>query len=123
MISSDRGRAYLAKLKANPVDLSGVCAQDAAQGLFDFIQAQFKPGAECSIWSPAEANARGFGLHWRVSWEVGPEEWGVLLSLGESMWDSEFDLEHDHQPEVLLKSGAGWHAEPHFRFDVGFIEG
>jgi hypothetical protein len=57
-----------------------------------------------------------------VSWEAGPAEWGVLLSLGESMWDSEFDLKHDHQPEALLQRGAGWYSEPHFRFDVGFIE-
>jgi hypothetical protein len=122
MITSERGRAYLDEFKAMPLDLRRLSAPDAAQALYDFIQIHFEPGDECSLWSPTEADLRGFDLHWRVSWEAGPEEWGVLLSVGESMWDSEFDLRYDHHPEVLLRSGAGWYSKPHFRFDVGFIE-
>ena len=53
---------------------------------------------------------------------AGPVEWGVLLSLGESMWLTELDLKHDHRPEVLLQKGDGWIAEPYYRFDVGFVE-
>jgi len=49
-------------------------------------------------------------------------EWGVLLTLGESMWLQEFGLGYDHRPEVLLQSGDGWYTEPHFRFDIGFVE-
>ena len=49
-------------------------------------------------------------------------EWGVLLTLGESMWLQELELGHDHRPEVLLQSGDGWYTEPHFRFDIGFVE-
>ena len=29
---------------------------------------------------------------------------------------------HDHRPEVILQSGNGWYTEPHYRFDIGFIE-
>jgi hypothetical protein len=122
MISSDRNRGYLAKLKANPLDLRSHSAQDAAQALYDFIQRHFTPGDECSLLSPTEADLTGVGPHWTVSWEAGPAEWGVLLSLGESMWLTELDLKHDHRPEVLLQRGNGWFAEPYFRFDVGFIE-
>lgn len=49
-------------------------------------------------------------------------EWGVLLTLGESMWLTEMELSHDHRPEVILRWGNGWYTEPHYRFDVGFIE-
>jgi hypothetical protein len=38
------------------------------------------------------------------------------------MWAREFNLRHDHKPEVLLQAGDGWYREPHHRFDVGFIE-
>ena len=38
------------------------------------------------------------------------------------MWLTEFDLSHDHRPEVILQSGNGWYTEPRYRFDVGFIE-
>jgi hypothetical protein len=122
MISSNLNRGYLAKLKAVPLDLRSLSAQNAAQALYDFIQMLFSPGDECSLLSPAEADLTGVGPYWTVSWEAGPAEWGVLLSLGESMWLTEFDLKHDHRPEVLLQKGAGWIAEPYFSFDVGFIE-
>jgi hypothetical protein len=75
-----------------------------------------------SLWPTVEAEAKGYSPYWRVSWEAGPAEWGVLLTLGESMWLREFDLSYDHHPEVLLLSGNGWYSEPSFRFDIGFIE-
>jgi hypothetical protein len=81
-----------------------------------------QPGNECSLWSPEEAEARGYGRCWRVGWEAGPVEWGVLLSLGESMCLTELELGHDHRPEVLLQSSDGWYAEPYHRFDAGFVE-
>jgi hypothetical protein len=74
------------------------------------------------LWSLREAAQKGYRPFWRVSWEAGPVEWGVLLTLGESMWLTEFELGHDQRPEVLLKSGLGWYTEPHYRFDIGFIE-
>jgi len=113
---------YLAALQASPLDLSRLSAREAARGLFDFIQRHFEPGDECSLWSPAEAEARGYIPFWRVSWESGPVEWGVLLTLGESMWLTELELSYDHRPEVILQRGNGWFAEPDYRFDVGFVE-
>jgi hypothetical protein len=97
-------------------------AVDAARALYDFIQEHFGAGKECSLWSPQQAAKRGYSQFWRVSWEAGPVEWGVLLTLGESMWLTELELSHDHRPEVILQSGNGWYTEPHYRFDIGFIE-
>ncbi len=113
---------YLAKLQAKPLDLRQLGAQDAAKALYEFIQTHFLAGDECSLWSPDEAEDLGYGRFWHVRWEAGPFEWGVLLTLGECMWLSEFDLKHDHRPEVLLERGKGWYTEPWFAFDVGFIE-
>ena len=111
----------LTELQARPLDLRGLNAPDAARALYEFLQKHFKPGDECSLWSPDEAKAMGYSRCWRVSWEAGPVEWGVLLSLGESMWLTELGLGHDDRPEVLLQGGNGWYAEPHYRFDVGFV--
>ena len=38
------------------------------------------------------------------------------------MWLTEFELRHDHRPEVLLQNGRGCYTEPYHRFDIGFIE-
>jgi hypothetical protein len=115
-------RRFLIQLQKNPLDLRCMNAADAARALFDFIQRVYGPGDECSLWTPQEAERLGYGKYWHVSWEAGPAEWGVLLTLGESMWLTEFELRHDHRPEVLLQSGLGWYSEPYHRFDIGFIE-
>ena len=115
-------RRFLIQLQENPLDLRRVSAEDAARALFDFIERTYGPWDECALWSPQEAAKKGYRQYWRVSWEAGPVEWGVLLTLGESMWLTEFELRHDHRPEVLLQGGRGWYTEPHHRFDIGFIE-
>jgi hypothetical protein len=115
-------RRFLVQLQKNPLDLRCMTVTDAARALFDFIQRIYRPGDECSLWTPQQADELGYGKSWHVSWEAGPAEWGVLLSLGESMWLTEFGLRHDHRPEVLLQSGRGWYSEPYHRFDIGFIE-
>jgi hypothetical protein len=115
-------RRFLTQLQENPLDLRCMSAADAARALFDFIQRVYGPGDECSLWMPQQAEGLGYGKFWHVSWEAGPAEWGVLLSLGESMWRTEFGLRHDHRPEVMLQSGPGWYTEPFHRFDIGFIE-
>ena len=122
MIDCKRSQRSLARLQATPLDLRRLNAPEAARALFRFLQQHFEPGDECSLWSPAEAKSRGYSAFWRVSWESGPLEWGVLLTLGESMWLQELELGYEHRPEVLVQSGKGWYTEPHFRFDVGFIE-
>jgi hypothetical protein len=122
MYDCEVDRGYLARLQAQPPDLRRMVVGDAARALYDFLQEHFQPGEECSIWSPDEAEALGYPRRWRVSWEAGPVEWGVLLSMGESLWLTEFDLRYDHRPEVLLRGADGWYTEPYYRFDVGFIE-
>ena len=115
-------RRFLIQLQKNPLDVRCMSAAHAARALFDFIQRVYGPGDECSLWTPQQAEELGYGKFWHVSWEAGPAEWGVLLTLGESMWLTEFELRHDHRPEVLLQSGPGWYSEPHHRFDIAFIE-
>ncbi len=110
------------QLQENPLDLRRMNAADAARALFDFIQRVYTTGDECSLWTPQQADELGYRKYWHVSWEAGPAEWGVLLSLGESMWLTEFGLRHDHRPEVLLQSGLGWYTDPYHGFDIGFIE-
>ena len=110
------------QLQENPLDLRPYKRHRRARALFDFIQRVYGPGDECSLWTPRQAEDLEYGKYWHVSWEAGPAEWGVLLSLGESMWLTEFELRHDHRPEVLLQSGPGWYSEPYHRFDIGFIE-
>src|SRR3974377_1335814 len=112
----------LAEPQAPALHLRGLAAREAARALYEFLQQRFEPGDECSLWSPVEAKSRGYSSFWRVSWEAGPVEWGVLLALGESMWPQEYELGYEHRPEVLLQSGDGWYTEPHFRFDIGFVE-
>ena len=122
MYDCELDRGYLSKLQARPLDLRRMVVGDAARALYDFLQEHFQPGAECSIWSPDEAEALGIPRRWRVSWEAGPVEWGALLSMGQSMWLTEFELRYDHRPEVLLRGADGWYTESYYRFDVGFIE-
>ena len=122
MINGKRNSRFLARLQAAPLDLRPFEAPEAARRLFGFLQQHFRPGDECSIWTPAEARSRGYSAFWRVSWESGPLEWGALLTLGESLWLRELGLPCDHRPEVLVVCGQGWYTEPHYAFDVGFIE-
>ena len=86
MINCKRNQRSLARLQATPLDLRRLNAPEAVRALFGFLQQHFEPGDECSLWSPAEAKSLGDSAFWRVSWESGPLEWGVLLTLGESMW-------------------------------------
>ena len=113
-------RAGCANLRATRLRI--IQALPHAHALFDFLQQVYEPGEGCSLWAPREGVKRGYSPFWRVSWEAGPVEWGVLLTLGESMWLTELELSHDHRPEVMLQSGKGWYTEPHYRFDVGLIE-
>jgi len=122
MNNSFLDRRFLVQLQEKPLDLRRMNAEDAARALYNLIQETYGAGEECSLWSPQQAAKRGYGPFWRVSWEAGPVEWGVLLTLGESMWLTEWELSHDHRPEVILQSGDGWYTEPHYRFDIGFIE-
>lgn len=96
------------KLKFNPKKYKS--APGAAKA---FYKALVKFSKECgdypdpekyiSLWNPEEAEYRGYGKTWRVSWEDGPYGWGIGASM------------------VICNSDANWYTEPHYSFDLGFI--
>lgn len=85
-------------------------AADAAKAfyaaLYPVVRKCFNqnPDVELALWSPEEAEQRGYQKAWMVSWESGPWEWGVATSLA---W--------------LFNRTAGWYTEPHYSFDVSFV--
>ena len=70
------------------------------------------PDIELSLMDPDRSEQCGYGRVWRVMWESGPHDWGVVLSCG-----------GDTAPllgvEIIM---GGWHMEPYYGFDVGFYE-
>lgn len=62
------------------------------------------PDIELFIDSPEQSVARGYGKSWRVCWESGPFEWGVLASF-----------------ECRAKDFS-WYTEPYYSFDLCFSE-
>ena len=69
------------------------------------IAAGQNPDSELYLATPQEANERGYGNNWQVSWEAGPYEWGVVASLS-----------------FLFSRTKGWYTEPYYGFDVCFVE-
>lgn len=61
-----------------------------------------KPDIELSLTSPEETEQLGRGRFWSVSWEAGPFEWAIDLS---------FEI-----------TGPWGYTEPHYSFDLCFIE-
>lgn len=108
------------------LDLSKFTPEQAAKTLYKWVCAQSllrgqKPAIECALWSPEEAVERGYGVNWRVSWESGPFEWAVCMSLGGRLEEAErFNYAYNGVPEVVLTS-EHWFVEPHYSFDLGFI--
>jgi hypothetical protein len=115
-------RRFFIQLQQNPLDLRRVSAADAARALVRVHPTSLRSRGRVLI--VVAAGSREAGLRSTLACQLGgwAGRMGVLLTLGESMWLTEFDLRHDHRPEVLLQSGQGWYTEPYHRFDVGFIE-
>ena len=67
MYDCDLDRRYLARLQARPLDLRRLTVGDAARALYAFLQEHFRPGEECSLWTPDEARSLGYPRWWRVS--------------------------------------------------------
>ena len=78
MNTASLDRRFLHPLQENPFDLRRMTAEAAARALYDFIQRTYGAGEECSLWSPEQAAERDYSRCWRVRWEAGPVEWGVL---------------------------------------------
>lgn len=64
-----------------------------------------KPEIETFIRSPQESRLKGGPNAWHVSWEGGPYQWAVLLSMSEQMFANR---------KVL--------AEPQYSFDLCFFQ-
>ena len=87
------------------------------------------PSHELLLLSPS-ATAEHFGRdpQWCICWESGPYHWGERLSGGEGLAVEEmsgtfFPEYLDSTPEIkgVLKANR-WYIEPHYSFDINFVE-
>ena len=105
-------------------------AEEAAKLMYEFVRKQCEavgsnPDIETFIWSPEETLAKGYGSHWRVSWESGPLEWAIWLGGGNSMYHGEFEDElglGNGPPEVNIWTAdqQHWQFEHYYSFDFCF---
>lgn len=94
--------ATLADIKFDPRKC--LTREEAAKGLHKALSdyataAGYNPGS-VSLWNEEEANQRGYGRCWMVSWEEGPFEWAISMS---------FDVH-----------GPWGYVEPYHSFDLCF---
>ena len=58
--------------------------EEAAQGLHKALSEYAKDAGygdnSVSLWNPDEADSRGYGKCWMVSWEDGPYQWAIYMS-------------------------------------------
>ena len=79
--------------------------EDPGEAAAKLFAAIIKDGANpdtAKLLTPEDADYLGRGNYWRVMWEEGPYEWGVVLTLN-------------------LMANDYWYGEPYHSFDVGFI--
>lgn len=81
--------------------------EEAARGLYEVLaklcrEQGLNPDIEMSITDPEETKKRGYGRCWRVSWESGPHEWAIGLS--------------------LQLRGPWGYTEPYYSFDLCFTD-
>lgn len=79
--------------------------QEAASAFFDaldtFATAAGYPEGSVGLWEPQDAEARGYGHNWMVTWEDGPYQWAINMS--------------------FQMTGPGWYTEPYHSFDLCFV--
>ena len=105
------------------LDLSNLLPAEAANLLYKWLKKESEAcgedaEVEVRLQDPQTCfDCTGYTF-WRVLWESGPEEWGVALSLGHSI----YWVESGHRvfrPEVLLNGEHYW-VEPYYSFDLMF---
>ena len=74
---------------------------------------------EVFICNPKQSKERGYSEAWMVSWESGPFEWAVPVSLGSSMFAGELGYSNTNGPEIFAFS-ENWFVEPWYSFDLYF---
>jgi len=99
------------------LDLRKSTPKTAATRLHAFITTELRDwgGDEALLWSPEESDKRGLGKSWHVSWEGGPFEWAISVSLGGSI-----SGRFTGAAEVLLVGAKKYIAEPYHSFDLSF---
>jgi len=105
------------------LDLSKLTPEKAAKELYDWCVTKAsdigqKPEIEVALWSPEEADQKGYGKAWMVCWEAGPHEWATRLSLGGSAF--ELGYAYRNPPEVILTGAEKFCAEPYYSFNISF---
>lgn len=96
----------------------------AAKALYKYLlnlanEMGYNGEREVIIRSPAKSKAMGYSEAWMVSWESGPFEWAVPVSLGSSMYAGEFGYGATDGPEIFAFS-ENWFVEPWYSFDLYF---
>jgi hypothetical protein len=80
-------------------------AEEAASALFEKLDTfATKTGyseGSVGLWTPEDAEKRGYGRCWMVTWEGGPYEWAIYVS--------------------MEMHGPWGYTEPHHSFDLCFI--
>lgn len=75
--------------------------------------------ANIFLWSPTEADARGYGKAWAVCWEEGPYEWGMVTG-GCTLCGPENGNYSNPGPFPNGISGKNWLAEMYNNFILTF---
>ena len=107
-------------------DLSGLDSpEEAAKALHEYIRGLSRDGGqdpdiEVALFDPERGQEMGYGPFWRVMWESGPFEWGVCVSLGGRVHESDYRYAYDSGSDVHAQND-NWYLEPYHSFDVGFI--
>ncbi len=100
-----QGRGFLSKLQDNPLDLRQLNVADAARAPLTLSMRHSSRATNARRGRPKALRCWAIAPS-GASVEGGPVEWGALLTLGESMWLTEFELRYDHRPDVKLQSSV-----------------
>ena len=100
--------------------------EGAAKALHQFLVKLVRSAgglaSEVVLLTPERGEEIGVGKAWRVMWEDGPFEWGVCVSLGGRLHESDYNYAYNGTPEIKVLGSSNWCAEPYYSFDIGFYK-
>lgn len=105
--NSEKGRDIATEVGAVDFDPSLPKSPEEAAASFHAALAAYAAASgyvaeNVHLWSPEVSAKRGYGACWMVTWEEGPFEWAVFMSMN--------------------LSGAWGYTEPYHAFDLCFVE-